>query len=97
MVSRQEALMTLRKFKNEAGSEYGIVSLGLFGSLARDQAITGSDVDVVVETEKVDAFQIVHIKEALEELLNIHVDIVRKRDRMNEFLKQRIEEEAVYV
>lgn len=97
MTSRQQILTALQRFKKEAGSEYGIVSLGIFGSFARNQANENSDIDVVVETKSVNAFQIVHMKEQLEELLNTHVDIVRKRDRMNEFLKKRINEEAVYV
>jgi predicted nucleotidyltransferase len=97
MLSRQQTLAALQRFKNEAGSEYGIVSLGIFGSLARNEAKEGSDVDVVVETEKADAFQIIHLKEHLESLLNSHVDIVRKRPNMNDFLKKRIERDAVYV
>lgn len=97
MISKQQALTALQQFKKEVGSEYGIVSLGIFGSLARNQANEGSDIDVIVETKKVDAFQIIHIKEELEELLNTHVDIVRKRERMNPFLKKRIERDVVYV
>ena len=97
MISKQQALTALQQFKKEVGSEYGIVSLGIFGSLARNQANEGSDIDVIVETKKVDAFQIIHIKEELEELLNSHVDIVRKRERMNPFLKKRIERDVVYV
>jgi predicted nucleotidyltransferase len=97
MVSRQQALTALQRFKIETGSEYGIVALGIFGSLARNEAKEGSDVDVVVETEKADAFQIIHLKEQLESLLNSPVDIVRKRQNMNRFLKTRIERDAVYV
>ncbi len=97
MISRQQALTALQRFKNETGSKYGIVSLGIFGSLARNQANEESDVDVIIETNRVDAFQIIHIKEELEQRLNTPVDIVRKRERMNEFLKNRIEKEAIYV
>ncbi len=97
MISRQQTLNTLQQFKDEAGSEYGIVALGIFGSIARDEAKEGSDVDVVVETKKVDAFQIVHLQKRLESILNVHVDIVRKRKSMNAFLQRRIERDAVYV
>jgi predicted nucleotidyltransferase len=38
----------------------------------------------------------VHIKEELEERLGRPVDIVQYRERMNAFLKERIEKEAVY-
>jgi predicted nucleotidyltransferase len=97
MITRQQALTALRQFKLETGPEYGIVSLGIFGSLARNQTTEESDIDVVIETETVNPFQIVHIKEQLENLLGGQVDIVRMRKTMNGFLKKRIESEAVYV
>jgi len=37
------------------------------------------------------------IKQDLEEKFHRSVDIVRYRDRMNAFLKKRIDKEAVYV
>ena len=77
--------------------EFGIVRIGIFGSTARDSATDRSDVDVVVELLRPDLFSLIGIKQELEELLNRPVDIVRYRPRMNSFLKQRIEEEAVYV
>lgn len=97
MITRQQALTVLKQFKNRTGSEYGIVSLGIFGSLARNQANESSDIDIVIETEKADAFQMVHIKEDLESLLSTPVDVVRKRKCMNESLRKQIEKDAVYV
>jgi predicted nucleotidyltransferase len=97
MISRQHALTALKQFKTRSGSKYGIVSLGIFGSLARNQANESSDVDIVIETQKADAFQMVHIKEELEALLKTPVDVVRKRNRMNEILQKQIEKDAVYV
>ena len=96
-MTKQQILAALHKFKAEAGAEYGIISLGVFGSVARNQATGESDVDVVIETETVNPFQIVHIKEQLETRLGLPVDIVRMRKSMNAFLKKRIEGEAVYV
>ncbi|VGO19047.1 nucleotidyltransferase family protein [Pontiella sulfatireligans] len=97
MISKKQALIRLQGFKETNGSKYGIVSLGVFGSLARNQASENSDVDVVVETLNVDAFQMVHLKDELKNLLNTEIDIVRKRPTMNPFLKKRIEQDAVYV
>ncbi len=97
MISRQQTITALQRFKSEVGSEYGIVSLGVFGSLARNEAREDSDVDVVIETNKADPFQLVHLKEQLEILLTTPVDIVRKRPRMNPLLKEEIEKDAVYV
>jgi predicted nucleotidyltransferase len=51
----------------------------------------------VVELEKPDMFSLIGIKQAIEEQLNIDVDIVRYRERMNRYLKQRIDRDARYV
>jgi predicted nucleotidyltransferase len=56
-----------------------------------------SDIDVVVELEKQDLFNIIGIKQDLEEQLQQAVDIVSYRKNMNEFLKRRIDNEAAYV
>lgn len=71
--------------------------MGLFGSAARDENRTDSDVDVVVKTKTPDPYNLVHIKEELEKQLCLKIDMVRLRERMNPFLKDRIEKEAVYV
>ncbi len=87
----------LEEFKKINGQKYGILSIGVFGSFARDQASALSDADIVVKTNTPDPYNLVHIKENLEEQLRIPVDIVRFRETMNPFLKKRIEKEAVYV
>jgi predicted nucleotidyltransferase len=56
-----------------------------------------SDVDVVVEIARPDLLTLVGIKQELEELMRLPVDVVRYRERMNPFLKGRIEQEAIYV
>ena len=94
---RVEALKILRQHKQELAEKYGVRRLGIFGSVARDEATAESDMDVVVEMTKPDLFFMVHIKEKLESVLHCPVDLVRYRDRMNTFLRQRIDAEAVYV
>ena len=96
-MSRAEILKILKTFKEEHASQYGILVLGVFGSVARDEAKEFSDVDVVLKTETPDPYNIVHIKEDLEERLKRRVDVVRLRDKMNPFLARRIKGEAVYV
>jgi predicted nucleotidyltransferase len=94
---RDEALQVLRDHKQELAAEYGVTRLALFGSVAKDQATEGSDVDVVVEMRNPDLFFLVHIKAVLEEALHCPVDVVRYGSRMSALLKQRIDEEAVDV
>lgn len=96
-MSRIEIITILKHFKEKYAAQYGIVLLGIFGSVARDEATASSDVDIVVKTEIPDPFTLVHMKEELEKQLRQHVDIVRLRDMMNPYLKKRIEAEAMYV
>jgi len=96
-MTKNIAIQLLETFKNNNSNRYGIEAIGLFGSVARDEAKPTSDIDVCIKTKNVDLFTLVHIKEDLEELMASHIDIVRIRDTMNPFLKNRIEKEAIYV
>lgn len=97
MIQRDEVLNILRNYKNTAKNEYGIVELGLFGSVARDEASNDSDVDICIKTKTPDMFALIHIKEELQQLLTHSIDIVRVREKMNPYLKKRIDSEAIYV
>ena len=97
MINRDEILNILKSYKNNNLNKYDIVELGLFGSIARNQASTNSDVDICIKTKTPDMFALVHIKDELQKLLSNSIDIVRIRDRMNPYLKSRIEKEAIYV
>ncbi len=94
---RDSVLQILSKYKNDNFEKYGIDELGLFGSIARDEATSHSDVDICIKTRIPDMFMMVHIKDELQTLLSARVDIVRVRDKMNTFLKTRIQRDAIYV
>ena len=96
-MSRSDILKILKEFKENHAEEYGILLMGIFGSVARDQATEDSDVDVVVKMKKPDLLTLSRMRIELEELMHVHVDIINYRERMNNFLKKRIEREAVYV
>ncbi len=96
-MGRDQVLDLLRQFKRDHAERYGILEIGLFGSLARNEPRDDSDVDICIKTVTPNPFALVHIKELLEELLEHNVDIVRVREKMNPFLKERIEKEAHYV
>ena len=96
-MSRSEIIQELKKFKEENAEEYGILALGIFGSVAKNEAKKNSDVDVVVKIKKQDLFKLIGIKQDLEERLHIPVDVISYREKMNSFLKKRIEKEAIYV
>lgn len=94
---RKEIIEYLKKFKEENRDKFHIERLGVFGSVARDTANDDSDVDIVVVLTKQDLFEIIGIKQSLEENLKSPVDVVSYREKMSPFLKNRIDREAIYV
>lgn len=96
-MNKNLAIQLLKSFKNKNKDKYEIEAIGLFGSVARDEAKENSDIDICIKTKNADLFTLVHIKEDLEELMSSHIDIVRIREKMNPFLKNRIDKDAVYV
>jgi len=97
MINRDEILNLLRNYKNNNLNKYNIIELGLFGSIARNQASKESDVDICIKTKTPDMFILAHIKEEVQNLLSNSIDIVRIRDKMNPYLKNKIDKEAIYV
>ena len=96
-MGRDDVLAILREFKQNFAEKYGILEIGIFGSIARNEAREDSDVDICIKTKTPGPFTLVHIKEEIERQVRKHVDIVRIREKMNPFLKGRIEKEGVYV
>ncbi len=96
-MTRSEILRILKLYKKENSEKYGINNLGIFGSYSRDLTTDDSDIDIVIEIQEPDMYKLVHIKEELEKLFNKPVDIVRNREKMNPYLKKRIEMDAQYV
>ena len=79
---RDAVLEQLRRFKQARGADFRVSRLGVFGSVARDEAGAESDVDVVFETDDPNLFRTAHLRLELEEWLGYRVDIVRLRPTM---------------
>ena len=95
--TREDVLALLSTFKENQKTAYALVSIGVFGSFARDEVRSDSDVDIVFETDKPNLFRTARMKQDLEELLGRNVDIVQLRESMNPRLRDRILREARYV
>jgi len=96
-MDKDKIIESLQRFKEINKDKYEIVRIGFFGSAARGSMNEESDIDVVVELERPDLFNLIGIKQDLEEQFDRPVGIVRYREKMNDFLKKRIDQEAVYV
>ena len=77
----------------------GVLSLSLFGSVARGDATAESDVDLAAEldhTRKLDLFDLAVINERLSELLGLEVDLVSEPARRARF-QAAIDRDRVHV
>jgi predicted nucleotidyltransferase len=95
MLSRDLLINQLMHYKEEHAAQYGIEQIGLFGSYARGEASDLSDADVFVSLRHASVFLLSRIRIELEEILEIPVDLVQLRERMNPTLKRHIEQEAI--
>jgi len=95
-MTTSDILAVLRDYKVEVAERYGLQTIGVFGSVARGENGSRSDVDIVVRISQPDLFVLAGIKSDLEERLHLPVDVVTDSENMNRLLKRRIEREAVY-
>ena len=91
---RQEALVILHTH-HETLKSFGVKSLALFGSVARDEARSDSDVDLLVEFDRpVGLFTFVRLKRYLEEILDTSVDLGTP-DSLKPYLREPVLRESV--
>jgi uncharacterized protein len=76
MVSRKDILDLLSRYNDDLRNRFSVRKIGLFGSYVRDEALPGSDVDVLVEFIKPTFDNYMDLKFYLEELFQTPVDLV---------------------
>lgn len=93
----EELKVILQEHKHELENEYGVKTIGVFGSYIKNQEQKSSDLDILIEFQKaIDLFTFVHLKNHLSELLNINVDLVMKKS-LKPKIGKRILKEVVYI
>jgi predicted nucleotidyltransferase len=93
---REEAIKRMRDNWGQISS-FGVRSLALFGSLARDETGSDSDADILVEFRGPATFDCyMDLKIFLEELLGCPVDLVTRK-AIKPRMRTYVEEEAIYV
>lgn len=96
-MNRSTVLQLLAKHKQVLSQRYGVVRLALFGSVVRDAAKAGSDVDVLVAFDgPATSDRYFGVQFYLEDLLGSPVDLVTEKALRPE-LRPFIEKEAVHV
>jgi len=95
---RLEEVLNVLTAHRERLRAFGVKSLAVFGSVARDEASEGSDVDVLVEfapDRPVGLIHFISLKQYLEEILGCGVDLATP-GALREGMRDRILREAIH-
>ena len=94
-IDRSNILNYLKEHYSEFKNKYHVEQIGLFGSYARDEATENSDIDIFVKM-KPSLFDMVAIKEQIENDLDRKVDIVREHKNIKPIFLKMIQKDLIY-
>jgi uncharacterized protein len=86
----------LTQIKPELRQKYFVSSIGLFGSIVRDDFNQASDIDIIVDFSKPIGIEFIDLADYIEQKLRKKVDLVSKNGMKSRYLNQ-IESEIIYV
>ena len=86
----------LHEIKPELASNYHVSSIGLFGSVVRDDFTPTSDIDIIVDFSEPIGIAFIDLAELIEKRLNKTVDLVSKKSVKKKYFSE-IEAEIIYV
>ena len=95
-MNRDTVLKKLSKHQVELESRFGVKSLSLFGSVARNEAVSASDLDILVTFINTPGiFGFIDLKLYLENIFKCSVDLVTN-NALKKQLREHILQEAIY-
>lgn len=96
MKSIAEVENKLRELKPVLNKKYSIEKIGYFGSYARNEHTSSSDIDILVSFSKSPGWEFFDIQELLEQELGLCVDLVSEK-ALKEHLRQIILNNVIYI
>ena len=96
MSTREDIIKQLSTFKASVANRYPIASLALFGSFARNEQNTDSDIDVLVEFNGHVGSEFFEMADELEKQFNNKVDLVSKKGIKPKYFAA-IQSDLIYV
>jgi predicted nucleotidyltransferase len=95
-MNTDEIIGKLQEIKPYLQQEYGVKTVGLFGSYVDGTYTDNSDVDILVEFEQPVGWKFFTLEKYLEETLNHKIDIVTP-DALKEQIKPYILSQTLYI
>ncbi len=96
-MGQQQIIDTLKKEKPYLNKQFGLLSIGLFGSYAKGHERPDSDIDLLIELAEPRFSYLAGLQIYLEQKLGQPIELIRKRRGMSEQFLKRIEKDIHYV
>ena len=96
-MNREEILQTLKKGLPEMQREFGAEAIALFGSYARNEQTTESDIDILVRMKKADFSLLMSLQRFLEVRLKNKIDLVREGSHLTSRFYAIVGKDLIYV
>ena len=96
-LSKEQILSILSREKTSMHDQFGVISIGLFGSFARECQTEDSDIDLLVELKTPRFDWMAGLQIYLEEKLGHRIEIIRKGKHLNHRFQKVIENDILYV
>ena len=96
MKTRSEYIQIIRAHAPELQSRFGIQSMSLFGSVARNEQHEGSDVDLFVKMPP-KFFNYIEASEYLRNILECDVDLISDHRNLRPFFRKQIERDGINI
>jgi len=95
-ISKNEIINIIRAERSFLQENFGVLSIGLFGSYAKNKQTSDSDIDFLVEFAEPRFEWIAGLSSYMEKKFDRKIEIVRKRNMGESRFLKRIEQEIIY-
>lgn len=95
--SKNDLIQRLSDIKPKLVRDFGVLQIGIFGSFAKGNINSNSDIDILVEMKDTDFDSLAGLQIFLENFFERNIDLVRKRSKINPSFLIRIQKDLINV
>ena len=96
MMQLEFIINELKQLKPVLAEKYNVSSIGLFGSVVRDDFAASSDIDIIVDFSKPIGIEFIDLADLIETKLKTPIDLVSKKGIKQKYYAV-IQSEIIYV
>lgn len=94
---QEEIIAILKKFKKENKDVYGIETLGLYGSCARNEQGAESDIDIAVRLKSPNLLKMISLEDKIQDMFKVKADIISLTSKFLPGFLEEITKDIIYV